>query len=106
MQLEKLKLLLGITGTDQDAFLQFVMEHVTETILNYCNIETVPGGLVNTAYRMAVDLYRNETNIDGSIASITEGDTSVSYKQNTEFSQSLLKDYRGQLSRYRKVRWL
>ena len=65
---------------------------------------------MNTAYRMAMDLYRNENlgSIDadsGTIASITEGDTSVSYKENTDYTQSLLKNYRAQLSRYRKLSW-
>lgn len=110
MELEKLKQLLGITGTDRDALLQFCIDSVTETITDYCHVDTIPGGAMNTAYRMAMDLYRNE-NLgstdanNGSIASITEGDTSVSYKENTAYTQSLLKHYRAQLSRYRKLSW-
>lgn len=110
MDIEKLKQLLGITGADQDTLLQFALDNVTETIMNYCNLEELPAGLENTAYRMAMDLYRNENlgsaNLDnGLIASITEGDTSVSYKENTAYTQSLLKNYRAQLSRYRKIVW-
>ncbi|MBC3804582.1 hypothetical protein GH808_09080 [Acetobacterium fimetarium] len=110
MELEKLKQLLGITGADQDAVLQFCIDNVTEAITGYCHADTIPGGAMNTAYRMAMDLYRNEnlgsTSVDnGLIASITEGDTSVSYKENTDYTQSLLKNYRAQLSRYRKIVW-
>lgn len=110
MELGKLKQLLGITGTDQDAVLQFCIDSITETITSYCHVDTIPGGAMNTAYRMAMDLYRNENlgspNADnGLIASITEGDTAVSYKENTDYTQSLLKHYRAQLSRYRKLSW-
>ncbi|VUZ26023.1 Uncharacterised protein [Acetobacterium wieringae] len=110
MYIERLKTLLGITGTDRDAVLQFCIDSITETITGYCHVDTIPGGAMNTAYRMAMDLYRNENlgSIDadsGSIASITEGDTSVSYKENTAYTQSLLKHYRAQLSRYRKLSW-
>lgn len=110
MDIEKLKQLLGITGADQVTLLQFAIDSVTETITGYCHVDTIPGGAMNTAYRMAMDLYRNEnlgsTNQDnGVIASITEGDTSVSYKENTAYTQSLLKNYRAQLSRYRKLSW-
>lgn len=110
MEFGKLKQLLGIAGTDQDALLQFCIDSVTETITGYCHVDTIPGGAMNTAYRMAMDLYRNENlgstdSSSGTIASITEGDTSVSYKENTDHTQSLLKNYRAQLSRYRKLKW-
>ena len=110
MDVEKLKKLLGITGTDQDPLLDFIIEDVTETIQNYCNIKTIPSGLTNTAYRMAMDLYRGEnfgsTSPDnGLVASQSAGDTSVSFRVNPDYSQSLLKDYREQLNRYRKISW-
>lgn len=110
MDIEKLKQLLGITGADQVTLLQFAIDSVTETITGYCHVDTIPGGAMNTAYRMAMDLYRNENlgspNADnGLIASQSEGDTSVSYKENTAYTQSLLKHYRAQLSRYRKLSW-
>lgn len=110
MDIEKLKLLLGIVDYSKDFALQFCLDNTTEAILNYCNLEELPAGLENTAYRMAMDLYRGENfgsvNPDGGlIASQSEGDTSVSYKENTAYTQSLLKNYRAQLSRYRKVVW-
>lgn len=110
MDIEKLKTLLGITGADHDTLLQFALDNVAETILNYCNLVTIPDGLKNTAYRMAMDLYRNEnlgsTGVDnGLITSTTAGDTSVSYKENTAYNQTLLKNYQAQLNRYRKMVW-
>ncbi|VUZ28529.1 Uncharacterised protein [Acetobacterium wieringae] len=111
MDVEKLKKLLGITGTDQDPILEFIIEDVTETVKNYCNISSIPQGLLNTAYRMAMDLYRNENIGDssisiGQVSSITEGDTSTSFKSSTaEFKDHIMKNYRAQLNKYRKLVW-
>ena len=111
MELEKLKILLGITDDSKDVILQFTIENVEEIIINYCNIEEVPEGLYTTGYRMCMDLYRNENlgneeGALGSISSISEGDTSTSFRSNiTEFKDSLLKDYKKQLNKYRKLVW-
>lgn len=111
MDVEKLKKLLGITGAEQDPALEFIIEDVIETIKNYCNIPSVPSGLVNTAYRMAMDLYKNENIGDssisiGQVSSISAGDTSTSYKSSTaEFKDHIMKDYKSQLNKYRKVAW-
>jgi Phage QLRG family, putative DNA packaging. len=111
MDVEKLKKLLGITGTDQDPILEFIIDDVTETVKNYCNISSIPQGLLNTAYRMAMDLYRNENIGDssisiGQVSSITEGDTSTSFKSSTaEFKDHIMKDYKSQLNKFRKMVW-
>lgn len=111
MELEKLKALLGMEDDSKDVLLQFTIEDVEETIKNFCNIEEVPEGLLNTGYRMCMDLYRNEnlgdeSNPLGSISSISEGDTSTSFRSNaTEFKDSLLKNYQAQLIKYRKLVW-
>lgn len=113
MELDKLKELLGldIRDTSNNGTLNFIMDDIKEIILNYCNVEELPKGLVNTAYRMAIDAYRNENigqeeNSLGSISSISEGETTVSYRSSaTEFKDSLIKDYKIQLNQYRKIRW-
>lgn len=113
MELEKLKQLLGITDESRDAILAFVVSDVEETICNYCNVKTLPAGLVNTAYRMAIDLYRNE-NIGGedvavgSVSSLSEGDTSTSFNQYVDdhFRETVLKNYTPALNRYRKVEFV
>lgn len=112
MELNKLKGLLGIPGDDisQDIPLQFVMDDVEETIRNYCNLDAVPGGLVNTSYRMAMDLYRYDCPGDAdapvTVVSISEGDTSTSFISAADaLSGGVLKDYQGQLNRYRKLGW-
>lgn len=112
MELGKLKALLGIPEDDisQDAPLQFVLDDVRETILNYCNIEELPSGLTNTAYRMAIDLYRysrpGAAESPVRVSSITEGNTSTSFASAADALQGgVLVDYKGQLNRYRKLRW-
>ena len=112
-QLEKLKRLLGIelTDTTKDFLLEFTLEDTEQIIKDYCNIKEIPIELNNTVLKMAIDLYRNqnlgeeETSL-GSISSITEGDTSISYRSlANEFKDSLLNDYKPQLNRYRRLVW-
>ena len=112
MEVAKLKELLGIEDESRDVILEFVIADVEETIKNYCHVEEMPDGLQNTGYRMAMDLYRNE-NIGsesaavGSVSSITEGDTSTSFRQYVDdnFKDTVLKNYKSSLNRYRKVVW-
>lgn len=111
LELTTLKALLGITDTTQDAALQFVLDDVTETICNYCHVDELPLGLTNTAYRMAIDIYRAEgigsaAAPAGTVSSIKEGDTTVSFvRQASEssYTASVLKQYEAQLNRYRRV---
>ncbi len=112
-QLEKLKKLLGIPLEDdsKDFSFQFALDDAEQTIKGYCHIDEIPEALNNTVLKMAIDLYRNENLGEeesplGSISSISEGDTSVSYRSNAaEFKDSLLKDYKSKLNKYRKLVW-
>lgn len=111
LDLSKFKKLLGlaVTDTTKDTPLQFALDDVQDVIFNYCNIAELPKGLETTAYRMAIDLYRNEAPGEeptplGTVSAISEGDTSTSFKSpTTEFKDHLLKDYKAQLKRFRKV---
>ena len=110
MELGRLKELLGISKEDvsQDPQLTFIMEDVEETVRNYCHIKNVPVGLVNTCYRMAIDLYRHEGLGEGeapiTVTSISEGDTKTSFSSAAGTLQgSILKSYKAQLNRYRKT---
>ncbi|HHN8472381.1 TPA: phage head-tail connector protein [Clostridioides difficile] len=113
MEVERLKKLLGFSREDdsKDTILEFILEDVEEMVKNYCNVPTIPEQLNSTILRMAIEMYKNESlgSEDvalGSISSISEGDTSISYRSSaSEFKESLLKDYKAQLNRYRKIRW-
>ena len=114
LDLAKFKKLLGIDSVEKskDFELQYILDDVEDRVLDYCHIEELPAGLKNTCYRMAIDLYRNE-NIgqeerDTVVTSLSEGDTSTSFKvkdQDKAYLESILKDYRLQLNRYRKLVW-
>lgn len=114
LTVERIKPLLGISvqDTTQDANLAFILDDVTETILNYCNILELPAGLEHTACRMAIDLYRNEgigdTDAPSAVSSIEEGDTTVQFRKvvDENFKDTLLKNYVSQLNRYRQVSWI
>lgn len=107
LSLDKLKVLLGSETSDRDAVLEFVLADVEETICNYCNVPELPAGLLNTAYRMAVDIARAEgfgsAEGGGFVTSIKEGDASVNYGTDAVFASSLLKNYAAQLNRYRML---
>lgn len=112
-QLNKLKALLGIESTDtsKDIILQFALEDIENVVKEHCHIDTIPMGLSTTVIRMAMELYRNENLGDegialGSVSSISEGSTSTSFRSSaSEFKDSLLKDYKSRLNKYRKLVW-
>lgn len=107
--LDKLKVLLGITGEDKDILVNFALESAEEIIMNYCHIEEIPKGLAITLYRMAADIFKNEhfgeESVAQSVKSITIGDTSTSFgtAESSGYTESLLKDYKKQLNRFRKA---
>ena len=100
MELSKLKQLLGIDleDTSKDVPLNFAMDNVQEVINNYCHTAEIPWRNEN---------FGESTATQGSVSSISEGDTSVSFNQTADVSyqDSLLKNYRAVLNRYRKVAW-
>ncbi|WP_182185556.1 phage head-tail connector protein [Pectinatus frisingensis] len=110
---DKLKSLLGIelADTSRDNILEFIIDDVIENVINYCNIEELPSGLEHTAYRMAIDLYRNENvgneESAAAVSSIEEGDTTVQFRKSVDedFKNTLLKNYIPQLNRYRRIAW-
>ena len=117
LKIEKLKDLLGLSSGDmtQDAALRFVIDDVEEAVCNYCNTDSYPPGLVQTGYRMAIDLWNRElksgdgTGQTGNLTSLKAGDVSWTWGDaggNTaEYMQSILKRYDRTLQRYRQVRW-
>jgi hypothetical protein len=111
LEVIKLKRLLGmdLVDTTKDISLQFALDDVQDMILNYCNQPELPRELETTVYRIAIDLYRNEAPGEesvslGSVSSISAGDTTTSFKSpSSEFKEHLLKDYKSQLKRFRRV---
>ena len=109
--IQKLKKLLGLSDSEDDMPAEFAFDSAKEIIKDYCNIEEIPENLKSTALRMAVDIYRNEQpgdkDIPMAVKSISEGDTSTSFGtvETTGYKESVLKDYKKQLNRFRKVKF-
>ena len=121
--LQKLKMLLGVTGEDKDTLLQFALDDTKMIILNYCNLTYVPKGLETVWLKMALEFYNSSgasngsisvgANASGNISSISEGDTSVSFdtsssggstSSQTSTTDGLINNYIVQLNQFRKVR--
>jgi hypothetical protein len=119
--LEKMKMLLGITGNEKDGLLQFVLDTVTDMVKTYCNMkpdEAIPDQLNNLLVRMAVDMWRaegygNEKNNNMEVTSVRRGDVTTSFRPvggdfNTGTGAGgadFIKAYTKQLNTFRKVGW-
>lgn len=104
--------LLNIEDSTQDIKIKLILDAVGETICSYCNLEEVPKALKYTHCRMAADMYKSE-NASGKAdapSSISEGDTTVSFRDNTAskdyaiYADSVMKNYTTILNRYRVVK--
>lgn len=111
--LQNLKQILGITGNEKDGLLQFVLDTVTDEVMNYCNITEIPPQLERVISRMAADMWRSEgygqETKDPVVKSVSRGDESTSFDTSVvgklEGSKSIIDDYVAQLNAYRKLRW-
>ena len=108
---ETVKILLGISddNTDKNIQVEFALNAAEEIVLNYCNIKEIPAGLENTVVKMAVDIFRNEAYGSAekpqTAKSVTMGDTKTEFGtvQSGNYEASLLKCYKRQLNRYRRL---
>ena len=117
MKTEKLKDLVGLPASDasKDPVLDMCLAVTEEAICNYCSVDELPAGLLQTAYRMAAELYSREYasgagNVAvGDVTGIKVGDTQVTYGSAggsaEQYTAGILKNYERTLQRYRKVRW-
>lgn len=99
-RLVRLKMLLGIEGTNEDELLTFILKSTEQKILNYCNIKSLPAELENVLIEMSADYYNTS---DGVPSILQVGDTSVQYRRDED---SIIREYKGQLHRFRRVVWI
>lgn len=112
-----------IEAVDED-LLDMAVEETQLTILNYCNLNTIPKGLKFTWANMAEDVYRfhaskGETGTDSvnmeDVSQLKIGDTTIqldrgknassiskAHRPNLDF---LIMNYRQQLNQYRRMVW-
>ena len=114
----------GYDVTTDDTFcIAFSMQKVENSIKNDCNVVDVPKELESIAIDMVCGeflgtLYRtgklnlSSLDLDGAIASVSAGDTSVSFDNSisddgkfTTLVQLLKNCVRGELACYRNIKW-
>ncbi len=117
---ERLKI-FGITVNEGDMTpIELIINGTEEYILNYCNINEIPFELYNAAVDICcgtfLKTYLSTGRLDsfsseGDIASLTEGDFTVSFKTGTGSTESFtdiidnLIDKRSELECFKKLRW-
>lgn len=83
--LTRLKMLLGINGSEQDSLLSFLIEDTIDMILGYCRIDVLPRQLESLVPMIVADAYRakgyGQEAAPEVIKSISEGERSVSYAE-------------------------
>lgn len=120
-RLTKVKALLGITGTDQDQILLFVIETTEEMVLSYINQDTLPAPLEKVLIVMCVSYYKaaglgTTQAAVGPVASVKRGDVQTSFSNASGASGSASTfnlgaegadffGWRTVLNEYRKLRW-
>lgn len=94
--LERVKMLLGINGSEQDGLLSFLIDDTVNLILSYCRIEVLPRQLESLVPTVAADAYRAKGYGNAAapevIKSISEGNRSVSYAE-TNPNNDFFKNY-------------
>lgn len=106
-----------------DWMLDFIIQKVTNHILNSCNISSIPEGLHQMAVDMVVgeflmgkkasgQLDESEIMNSEAVTSIKLGDTQVNFGEDRTASQQfdsliafLMKGYEADLVSYRKIAW-
>lgn len=119
-RLPALKVLLGISGTDQDAMLEIALETVEGQVLSYIHQDTLPPGLEKPLLMMTVSYWKgaglgSEQVAPGPITSVSRGDVSTAFASTggldataTTFGLGVgdgFFGWRTTLNDYRKVRW-
>lgn len=120
-RLDKVKVLLGITGEEQDAILEFTIQTIEEMILSYTAQDTLPAPLEKVLIVMVVSYYKSAGLGDtqaavGPVTSVRRGDVQTSFANAAGASGSAPTFNLGQdngdffgwktvLNEYRKLRW-
>ena len=90
-----IKSMIGISDESLDAILRIYVATVTQSILNYCNIDELPSALNYILCQMVADTYnemksRSGTgSVVGNVSSISEDGRSVSFTNGSEFKVAI-----------------
>ena len=119
--LSDLKMLLGISSTDttKDLLLGLILKITGTKVLNEIHQTVLPGALEVIVVEMASDAYRLNLQatgdgsvgaIAGTVSSVSDNGQSVGYRDSSYQTvlntvMTTLKNYAGQLARWRKPGW-
>lgn len=102
--MDVIKMLLGISGHEQDGLLSFLIDESKNMILGYCKINEIPAQLESLVPVIAADMYRakgyGSEAPPEDVKSISEGERSVSYENNRP-SGNFLASYRARLAPFK-----
>lgn len=120
-RLSKVKALLGITTSDLDDVLEFVILTVEDMVLTYINQDNLPARLENVLVVMCVSYYKsaglgNTAAAVGPVASVKRGDVQTSFAAGSGSSGSAntfnlgtengdFFGWKTVLNEFRKLRW-
>lgn len=93
--------LRGKAVGEEPAALSYINQ-ASASIKAYCNLVTIPDGLFYAWVEIASCLASSGGGGSDSVASISEGDTSISYRSPTEQSD-ILSGYKPLLNHYRRM---
>lgn len=115
---------LGVTGAGADALLEYVIQSVTERILNDVNQPSIPEGLESVSVYMAAGQYlqlkKGSGQLEGfdletAVKQIQEGDTNITFALGTGsltpeqrldgLIATLMNSGAGQFAAYRRLKW-
>ena len=113
--LTHIKLLLRIVDESQDLILNYYINKVKQSILNYCNRTDFPEELNYVLGDMVIDIYNqnNDSNsnldngVGGKVASISEDGRTVEFGSSVSLNQITLNDMlklrKNELNNFRRV---
>ena len=94
--------------------LEFACDLTWQSICNYCNIDSVPEGLLFVAVMLTKNLVQSaslsENELQPAVKGVSRGDTSFTFASTAEqmtqiaSANTFLLDYHAQLNAYRKMR--
>lgn len=97
--IRRIKERLKITDSERDLEIEALIEEIKLYVMSYCNLDLIPTSLnIFIENKVIAELDRESSNIK----SITEGDTSITYKESRE---RISKEDKAILRRYRKLLW-
>jgi len=113
-----------VDDSDDEWLMEFIMEKVEQSILNFCNVSEIPNGLFYIAVDMAAGGFLLEKKASGdldgvditpAVKEISQGDTSVVYafgsgtltqeERLDALISRMTAENRGEMSRYRRICW-